>query len=100
MMADLVSQWLDSDSIFIPTEDDALTSEAEGSAAPGPSYRLPKLGRRMRELIQGFGGGVFPKLNWTAPRVSRLLFFFFVTVPNLAPSGDPCGLSQSSWTPY
>lgn len=36
-------------------------------------YRLPNLSKRIREVIDRYGGGVFPKLNWTAPRVRHPL---------------------------
>jgi hypothetical protein len=62
-------KWLDSESIFMPLE----TSEDEGEGESStPRHYLPKLGAKIREVISEFGGGVFPKLNWTAPRVSLL----------------------------
>lgn len=47
-----------------------ISAEAEGEGEGSiPRHYLPKLGRRIREVISEYGGGVFPKLNWTAPRV-------------------------------
>jgi hypothetical protein len=65
-------KWLDSESIFMPLESWGGEGEGEGSV---PRHYLPKLGAKIREVISEYGGGVFPKLNWTAPRV-RLLSFF------------------------
>ena len=59
-------KWLDSESIFMPLETLENEAEAEGST---PRHYLPKLGAKIREVISEYGGGVFPKLNWTAPRV-------------------------------
>lgn len=45
------------------------------SAAPqdpdAPVYRLPKLNAAIRDAVKTYGA-VFPKLNWTAPRVGIL----------------------------
>jgi hypothetical protein len=60
-------KWLDSESIFMPLETSGDEGEGEGST---PRHYLPKLGAKIREVISEYGGGVFPKLNWTAPRVS------------------------------
>jgi hypothetical protein len=63
-------KWLDSESIFMPLERQSEDErEGEGSI---PRHYLPKLGAKIREVISEYGGGVFPKLNWTAPRVSLL----------------------------
>jgi len=62
-------KWLDSESIFMPLETSENEAEAEGST---PRHYLPKLGAKIREVISEYGGGVFPKLNWTAPRVRIL----------------------------
>lgn len=40
-------------------------------------YYLPKLNAAIRAALDKYGGGVFPKLNWTSPRVS----------PSFEPSG-------------
>ena len=65
-------KWLDSESIFMPLETQS-DDEGEGEGSI-PRHYLPKLGAKIREVISEYGGGVFPKLNWTAPRV-RLLSF-------------------------
>jgi hypothetical protein len=62
-------KWLDSESIFMPLETSGNEGEVEGST---PRHYLPKLGAKIREVISEYGGGVFPKLNWTAPRASLL----------------------------
>jgi len=62
-------QWLDSESIFMPLETSGDEGEGEGSI---PRHYLPKLGAKIREVNSEYGGGVFPKLNWTAPRVNLL----------------------------
>jgi hypothetical protein len=59
-------KWLNSESIFMPLE--TQSEDGEGSI---PRHYLPKLGAKIREVISEYGGGVFPKLNWTAPRVSQ-----------------------------
>ena len=59
-------KWLDSESIFMPLDTSGDEGEGEGST---PRHYLPKLGAKIREVISEYGGGVFPKLNWTAPRV-------------------------------
>jgi len=63
-------KWLDSESIFMPLE--TLSDGAGGGEGSIPRHYLPKLGAKIREVISEYGGGVFPKLNWTAPRVSLL----------------------------
>jgi len=47
-------------------------AEAENGVPEGSQFHLPKLGRSIRETIEEYGGSVFPKLNWTAPRVCPL----------------------------
>lgn len=64
-------EWLDSESIFIP-EDSHHASQAP-TEAEGPKYHLPKLNAEMRATIEKYGA-VFPKLNWTSPRVSLSYF--------------------------
>ena len=67
-------QWFNSESIFLPEK-----SERTGHANSGvddqdaPRYYLPKLNAALRLAIAQLGGKVFPKLNWTSPRVSALL---------------------------
>jgi hypothetical protein len=34
-------------------------------------YRLPRLNEGIRLAIKKYGGAVFPKLNWTSPKVGR-----------------------------
>lgn len=34
-----------------------------------PVYRLPKTSAAIRAALRKYGGAVFPKLNWTSPRV-------------------------------
>jgi hypothetical protein len=54
------------------TENDAGPSAgAEATTPEGSRFHLPKLGSRIRRAIDEYGGSVFPKLNWTAPRVCR-----------------------------
>lgn len=66
----LMYQWLDSESIFIPTETEDDGRDTPVSVSENKNeWRLPNLSRRIRETIKSYGGGVFPKLNWTAPRV-------------------------------
>jgi len=52
----------------LETERSADEDEEEGESST-PQHYLPKLGARIRQTILEYGGGVFPKLNWTAPRV-------------------------------
>lgn len=52
-----------SDSIFLPG---APASE------DAPTYHLPKLTEAINAAIERYGA-VFPKLNWTAPRVCLCL---------------------------
>ncbi|ORX37070.1 D123-domain-containing protein [Kockovaella imperatae] len=67
--------WLNGDSIFLPQDSENVSSissssfDATGSNSDSaPVYHLPKLNTAIRTAIQAFGGSVFPKLNWTAPR--------------------------------
>lgn len=34
-------------------------------------YHLPKLNAAVRQAVEQYSGAVFPKLNWTSPKVSR-----------------------------
>jgi hypothetical protein len=54
----------------MPLESSEDEGEGEGEGST-PRHYLPKLGARIRQTISEYGGGVFPKLNWTAPRVSQ-----------------------------
>jgi len=53
------------------TSDDG-TSEGEedsdASAVPSHRYSFPELDAKIRDVVKEYGG-VFPKLNWTSPRV-------------------------------
>jgi hypothetical protein len=55
----------------MPLEASGDEEEGEGEGST-PRHYLPKLGARIRQTISEYGGGVFPKLNWTAPRVCLL----------------------------
>lgn len=59
---DAFLKWLRSDSIFLP--------EGAGPASDddAPTFHLPKLNEAITAAIKKYGA-VFPKLNWTAPRV-------------------------------
>ena len=52
-----------------PSEDMNKNEREEEGEGSIPRHYLPKLGARIRQTIPEYGGGVFPKLNWTAPRV-------------------------------
>lgn len=45
--------------------------EQDASAAPSQRYSFPELDAKIREVVKEYGG-VFPKLNWTSPRVRRI----------------------------
>lgn len=59
-------EWIESESIFIP--EDAQHASHAPQVVEGPKYHLPKLNAAIREAIAKYGA-VFPKLNWTSPRV-------------------------------
>lgn len=42
--------------------------EPDASAVPPHRYSFPELDAKIREVVKEYGG-VFPKLNWTSPRV-------------------------------
>jgi hypothetical protein len=52
------------------SEDDS-ESESSESGSEAPVYRLPRLNEGIRLAIKKYGGAVFPKLNWTSPKVGR-----------------------------
>jgi hypothetical protein len=43
-------------------------NEPDASAVPSHRYSFPELDAKIREVVKDYGG-VFPKLNWTSPRV-------------------------------
>lgn len=45
-------------------------SDSSSSSSVAPVYHLPKLNAAVRQAIAQYGGAVFPKLNWTSPKVS------------------------------
>jgi hypothetical protein len=51
-----------------------LETPSEEGESSTTQHHLPKLGARIRQAIGEYGGGVFPKLNWTAPRVCSSFF--------------------------
>ncbi|KAL1405873.1 hypothetical protein Q8F55_007552 [Vanrija albida] len=70
---DAFVEWLHSDSIFMPEDDEAGPSR-QGSPDPdAPVYRLPKTSAAIRAALRRYGGAVFPKLNWTSPRDAAFL---------------------------
>ncbi|TXT08823.1 hypothetical protein VHUM_02951 [Vanrija humicola] len=61
-------EWLHSDSIFMPEDVEASPTDPDA-----PVYRLPKTSAAIRAALRRYGGAVFPKLNWTAPRDAAFL---------------------------
>jgi hypothetical protein len=53
-----------------PNAEAGTSAGAEADIPEGCRFHLPKLGSCIRKAIEEYGGSVFPKLNWTAPRVS------------------------------
>ncbi|RXK36262.1 hypothetical protein M231_06465 [Tremella mesenterica] len=68
--------WLASDSIFLPENSEpsrrmtpaSTSSSDDGDDEEAPVYRLPLLTKAIWDVLRKYGGDVFPKLNWTAPR--------------------------------
>lgn len=73
--------YLDADGIFIPdgsapaalegqvselsdSDDDAAGSDGS-SVGDAPSFAFPEIDARIREVIERYGGAVFPKLSWS-----------------------------------
>lgn len=52
-------------------------SDSSSSSSVAPVYHLPKLNAAVRQAIEQYDGAVFPKLNWTSPKVS---FRFIITL--------------------
>ncbi|EJD43518.1 D123-domain-containing protein [Auricularia subglabra TFB-10046 SS5] len=48
-------------------QDDSDDSDPE----PATRFAFPELDQRIREVIKAYDGGVFPKLNWSAPKDAR-----------------------------
>ncbi len=57
----------DSDSDSEDEGNDAQESKSE-KPAPAPTYAFPALDAQIREAIRTYEGGVFPKLNFSAPQ--------------------------------
>ena len=63
-------QWFNSESIFLPEGSEKPLQAVNGNdEQDAPSYHLPKLNAALRLAIVQLSGRVFPKLNWTSPRV-------------------------------
>lgn len=48
--------------------DDGTSEGEEESALPSHQYSFPELDAKIRAVVKEYGG-IFPKLNWTSPRV-------------------------------
>ncbi|KAG8944066.1 hypothetical protein FRC04_002206 [Tulasnella sp. 424] len=75
-------QYLESDGITIPEGSENLAAqsslsddeseqgseEASDNSEPPAKYSFPELDAQIRLIMAAYGGAVFPKLNWTAPK--------------------------------
>ena len=76
--------WLQEDGIVLPQDsedsrdgDEGLSDYSEGSddgEVPAEPRNFDALNERIRQVLAGYEGAVFPKLDWSAPLVSTLLF--------------------------
>ena len=59
----------------LDTEDSAFTAEDDDDDASddAPQTRFPELHAAIEAAIVRLGGAVFPKLNWSAPKVSAMV---------------------------
>nr|XP_018261999.1 cytoplasmic protein [Kwoniella dejecticola CBS 10117]OBR84157.1 cytoplasmic protein [Kwoniella dejecticola CBS 10117] len=71
--------WLEADSIFLPegsqgrprsrsSSNASSSSSTSSSSEAAPTYYLPRTNAAIRDALEKYGGSVFPKLNWTAPK--------------------------------
>ncbi|KAG6333356.1 hypothetical protein ID866_5732 [Astraeus odoratus] len=84
--------YLDSDRVFVPdgSEDvvvDSTLSDGDGdgsddAASIGEQYSFPELDKRIRDAIKEYGA-VFPKLNFSSPKLSPTLFILGITQRDL-----------------
>ncbi|KJA16961.1 hypothetical protein HYPSUDRAFT_79852 [Hypholoma sublateritium FD-334 SS-4] len=49
-------------------EDDEKNPKGKEKAPPAPKYAFPELDAQIRAAVRAHGGGVFPKLNFSAPQ--------------------------------
>ena len=56
-------------------DDHDCDSDDEATGSPAVRYAFPELDSQIRATIDEYDGAVFPKLNFSSPKV-RLYFFF------------------------
>ena len=66
----MLSRWRPAESTLSDDEEDGDDDSEEAAVV-----ELLELNARMREVIVAYGGAVFPKLNWSAPKVHVDLSF-------------------------
>jgi hypothetical protein len=57
--------------------DDDHSDTDDEAAGPATHYAFPELDAHIRAAIEAYGGGVFPKLNFSSPKARSPLFLFF-----------------------
>jgi hypothetical protein len=66
--------------------DDDHSDTDDEAASPATHYAFPELDAHIRAAIEAYGGGVFPKLNFSSPKARSpfisffSLFFFFLLI--------------------
>jgi hypothetical protein len=50
-------------------DDHDCNSDDEAAASPAVRYAFPELDSQIRVTIEEYGGAVFPKLNFSSPKV-------------------------------
>ena len=53
----------------IREESDGEDEGSDGEEDEGEKYSFPELDSKIRECISEYGGAVFPKLNFSSPKV-------------------------------
>jgi hypothetical protein len=56
-------------------------SDDEATASPAMRYAFPELDSQIRAAIDEYDGAVFPKLNFSSPKVRLYFLFLFLLHP-------------------
>jgi hypothetical protein len=67
------------------TDDDDLDdhhgdNDDDATASPSAQFAFPELDAQIRAAIEAYGGGVFPKLNFSSPKARSLLSLYSACV--------------------
>ena len=87
-----VVEYLKADTIVLPgaapedSDDDSSWSD-DGEASESVSF--PETEAAIEEAISALGGAVFPKLNWSSPKVNNASLFLLLPPPATHPPKHP-----------